>query len=195
MNFEFAEQINPKLEKLDFNEASRIVESKLKIIPSTDFHTILGKSMNIQANELAAWIDNFYKSTSKRIDIKAMYFEMIEFDINTDIWSIDGFAFDKDGGLDLNDMEWLCDVTEETMTKNEFVLTGYEDLQDAFKNIALDTDNLQNARDWCEQLVIVHFMELMRTTHLIAKQNKFTWAILPIYFTEHAYDFILQSRN
>ncbi|AMJ65876.1 hypothetical protein [Hymenobacter sp. PAMC 26628] len=195
MNFEFAEQINNELEKFHFNEASRVAESELEIIPSTDFHTILEKSMNVQAKELAAWIEKFYKSTSKSINIKAMYFEMIEFDINTDIWSIDGFAFDKDGGLDLNDMEWLCDVTEETMTKSEFVLTGYEDLQNAFENITLDTDNLQNARDWCEQLIIVHFMELMQTTHLIAKQNNFAWANIPIYFTEHAYDFIVKSEN
>jgi len=201
MNFEFAEQINSDLENLDFIKALATAESELEKIPMTDFHSILRLSLTHQADSMTTWIDNFYKSTSKRIDIKALYFEINEFDINTETWYVDGFAFSEDGGLDLDDMEWLCDVTQETMTSEEFVLKGYEKLQKAFADIEEQvendelTDEVQNARDWAEQIVIIRFMELMRSAHLNAKQKNLAWAKIPVYFTEHSYDFIIKSDN
>lgn len=36
-------------------------------------------------------------------------------------------------------------------------------------------------------------MELMVAAHLIAKNQKLNWASVPIYFTEHSYDFIVKS--
>jgi hypothetical protein len=79
------------------------------------------------------------------------------------------------------------------MTSEEFVLTGFEKIQTAFENIEIDNDNLQNSRDWCEQIIIARFMELMRTAHLKAKEKNLSWAEIPIYFTEHSYDFIIKS--
>jgi hypothetical protein len=195
MNFEFAQQINPSLENLDFLKALDIAETALNKIPSTEFHSVLGLSFINQSNNLETWIDDFYHRISKKINIKALYFEMNEFDINTDSWYIDGFSYEKDGGLDLDDMEWLCDFTRDRMTSDEFTLTGFEILQSAFENIELDNDNLQDARDWCEQVIIARFMELMRTAHLQAKEKKLAWASIPVYFTEHSYDFILKSDS
>lgn len=94
-------------------------------------------------------------------------------------------------------MEWLCDFEADSQTETEtvFAIEGLEKVQTAFETIELDTDNLQHARDWCEQIIIVRFMELMRTAHLAAKQKNFAWATIPIYFTEHSYDFIVKSEN
>ena len=201
MNFEFAKQINPNLENLNFSKALDIAETALQQIPSTDFHSIVGQSLLHQVDSLVTWIDNFYNSTLKKIEIKALYFEMNEFEINTDTWYIDGFAFSKDGGLDLDDMEWLCDVTRETMTSTEFVLTGYEELQQSFADIEEQVENdelsydLQSAMDWTEQIIITRFMELMRTGHIKAKDQNLGWATIPVYFTEHSYDFIVKSDN
>jgi len=195
MNFDFAQQINPSLKKLDFPKALAIAETELTKIPTTEFHAVLSHSFIKQADSLAIWVDNFHQAISKKMNIKALYFEMNEFDINTDTWYIDGFAYDKDGGLNLDDMEWLCDFTRDEMTTEEFVLTGFEKIQRAFESIQLDNDNLQNSRDWCEQIVISRFMELMRTAHLKAKEKNLAWATIPIYFTEHSYDFILKSDN
>jgi hypothetical protein len=195
MNFEFAQQINPSLENLEFSKALDIAETALTKIPMTEFHSVLGQSFINQADSLATWVDKFHQAISKKMNIKALYFEMNEFDINTDTWYIDGFSYDKDGGLDLDDMEWLCDFTRDKMTSEEFVLTGFEKLQTAFENIELDNDNLQNSRDWCEQIIIARFMELMRTSHLKAKEKNLAWATIPIYFTEHSYDFIIKSNN
>lgn len=197
MNFKFCEKINPSLEKLDFQNAIKIAETALRKIPDSAFHSILDKSLIDQAYEFAEWIDIFYEKASKKMEIKALYFEMNEFDINTESWYIDSFAYKQDGGLDEEDMEWLCDfeTDSEKETETVFEIEGYEKLQNAFENIELTTKNLQNARDWCEQIIIARFMELMRTTHLIAKTKNLNWANIPFYFTEHSYDFIVKSTN
>ncbi len=197
MNFGFAEQINPDLEKLDFEKAISIGETELKKLPTTDFHSIIGKTLRVQAESLAAWVDNFYKIASKKLDIKSLYFEMNEFDINTDTWYIDTFAYSQNGGLDLEDMDWLGDFEADSQSETEtvFQIEGLEKLQTAFESIELDTDYLQDSRDWCEQIIIAKFMELMRTAHLTAKQKGYSWATTPIYFTEHSYDFVVKSEN
>ena len=189
------QQINPDLEKLNFDKAINIGETELRKLPNTDFHFILEKSLVDQADDLATWTEAFYNLATKKNKVGALYFEMNEFDINTDHWYIDSFAFSNDGGLDLDDMEWLCDFDTDSQSETEtvFKLHGYEKLQDAFQNIELDKDDLQNARDWCEQIVIARFMELMTTAHKIAKTKKLNWATVPIYFTEHSYDFIVKS--
>jgi len=179
MNFDLAEQINPYLDKQEFSKAVSIAETSLKNIPTTDFHSIIGHSLTNQADGVANWINDFYRKAYKVIEPKALYFEMNEFDINTDTWYIDGFAFSEDGGLDLEDMDWLYDVSLETMTSEEYVITGYEELQEAFENVEPDTDDLQNARDWCEQLVIARFMELMNAAHSEAKKQNMDWAKAP----------------
>ena len=52
MNFEFAQQINPSLENLDFSKTLNIAESALKKIPATKFHFVLGQSFINQADSL-----------------------------------------------------------------------------------------------------------------------------------------------
>jgi hypothetical protein len=197
MNFKYAEQINADLEQLDFSNAITIAEKELKKLKETDFHFVLGKTLIDQAEELANWVEGFFVKASKKLDIKSLYFEMNEFDINTDAWYIDSFAFSQDGGLNLEDMEWLCDFEADSQTETEtiFIIEGYEKLQTAFETIELDNDNLQDSRDWCEQIIIARFMELMRKAHLTAKQKNLKWATVPIYFTEHAYDFIVRSEQ
>jgi len=195
MNFEFAEIINPDLEQLNFDKAISIAETELRNLPNSDFHYILDKSLIAQADDLATWTENFYNIATKKNKVEVLYFELNEIDINTDHWYIDSFAFSNDGGLDLDDMEWLCDFDTDSRTETEtvFKIDGYEPLQDTFENIELDTADLQNSRDWCEQIVIARFMELMATAHKIAKTKKLNWATIPIYFTEHSYDFIVKS--
>ena len=105
MNFDFAEQINPYLEKHDYTKAISIAERALKNIPTEEFNSIIDQSLVHQAGSMAIWIDGFHITVSKGIELKALYFEMNEFDINTDTWYIDGFAFGEDGGLDLEDMD------------------------------------------------------------------------------------------
>ena len=200
MNFDFAEQIISDLENLDFEKAISSAEKELNEITKTEFHDIIGKAFTNPIDNLVNWIDSFYKEISKKIEIKTMYFEMNEFDINTDVWYIDGIAYKEDGGLDLEDMEWLSDCKRDVMTTKEFVLTGYEKFQTLFETIEEKEENdewtveMQDARDWCEQIIISRFMELMKKAHETAKQRKLDWGNIAIYFTEHAYDFIVKSE-
>ena len=101
----------------------------------------------------------------------------------------------KDDGLQLDDMEWLSDGTTDTMTSKKFTLTGFEKLQNAFESMEPDSENLQQARNCSEQIIILRFMELMRTAHLKGEEKNLSWSTIPIYFTEHSYDFILISDN
>jgi len=203
MNFEFAEKINPHLEKSDFMKAIKVATTELQKLPDTDFHLILDITLIEQAEEVADWIDEFYQKASKKKKVKALYFEMNEFDINTDMWFIEGFSYSKDGGLDLEDMDWLCDYDTDTQTaiNSVFAIEQLEKLQTAFSEIEEKeendewTDELQEARDWCEQIIIAKFMELMGEAHLIAKRKQYLWATLPVYFTEHEYDFVVKSEN
>ena len=203
MNFEFAEQIIPNLEKLDFVNALKTAETELKKLDLTDFHEVLNKSLVGQADELANWIEEFYNKALDKAEVETLYFEMNEFDINTDQWYIDSFAFRKDGGLDLEDMEWLCDFDTDSQSETGtiFIIEGYEKLQNSFARIEEReenetwTNNLQNARDWCEQIILIRYMELMKMAHSLAKKRNLKWATIPIYFTEHAYDFVVKSEN
>lgn len=197
MNIDFALRINPSLEKLEFEKAIAIGESALKRIPETPFHAILDKSLLAQAAEVSEWVEEFFNSFNKNANIKALYFELNEFDINTDVWYIEAFAYTKDGGLNILDMEWLTQYerTEIGADDSLFQIDGLEQLQQAFETVELSDYALQNARDWCEQLVLARFMELMRAAHLNAAERDYEWANCPIYFTEHSYDFIVRSNN
>ncbi|MCC6723386.1 MAG: hypothetical protein IT258_02670 [Saprospiraceae bacterium] len=196
MNFEFAEKLNPLLAQLEFAKAIDLAEVELRKLPATEFQEVLGKSLVSHADSLANWIEEFFQKSSVKINVKSFYVELNEFDINTEQWYLDCFAFSEDGGLDLDDMEWLCDL--ETNAKDVlgtiFLIEGYEKLQSAFEAIETDEGNLQNAKDWCEQIIIARFMELVREAHLSAKKLNLDWASIPIYFTEHAYDFIVKSE-
>ena len=199
MNFKYAEQINSELEVLNFGKAIKIAETELEKITITEFHKIIGKSFSNSIESLVKWIDNFHTEISKKIDIKAMYFEMNEFDINTETWYIDGISYKQDGGLDLDDMEWLSECKKDVMSNKEFVLNGYENLQNSFETIDEKKENdewteeMQDARDWCEQIIISGYMEFITKAHKMAKQLKLSWGKIPLYFTEHAYDFIVKS--
>ena len=89
MNFNFAEQINPQLENFDFPAALEIAETQLKNINRSEYHAVLGRSLIDQAGDVADWIDVFYRKASEKYKLKALYFEMNEFDINTDMWYIE----------------------------------------------------------------------------------------------------------
>lgn len=203
MNFEFAQKINTDLEELDFEKALKTAETELKKLDLTDFHKVLDKSLIGQADKLATWIEDFYNKSIDKGIVETLYFEMNEFDINTEQWYIDCFAYRKDGGLDLEDMEWLCDYDTDSQTETGtiFIIEELENVQNSFATIEVReesgtwNDNLQDARDWSEQIVLIRFMELMKNAHLTAKNRNLKWAEIPIYFTEHSYDFIVKSEN
>lgn len=96
-------------------------------------------------------------------------------------------------------MDWLCRwVTDTRSTLGTiFGIEGYESLQEAFATETATetaTKEEKDARDWSEQLIIARFMELMRAAYVAARQRDAPWVDVPIYFTEHSYDFIVRSH-
>ena len=201
MNFNFAEKINPSLEDFDFDAALQIAEAALNMLPITAFHAVCGRSLVYSVPKLATWIDDFYHQAKKRCAACALYFELNEFDVNTKAWFIHGFAYEK-CELDTFDSDWLSDWATDTHVTigPDFHIFSLGDVQAAFasikglKNRGEWTVEMEDAKDWCEQIILIRFMELMRATHLYAKQNLLGWSDIPIFFTEHDYDFILKSE-
>ena len=143
MNFEFAEKINLALESLDISQALKIATLELQKIPATDFHSILKITLTKQATAVADWINKFYQSVCRKKKVEALYFEINEFDINTDMWFIHGFSYSQDVGRDIEDMDWLCDYNSDSETEINAVFEIGETrlLQKAFSEVEEKEEN------------------------------------------------------
>jgi len=202
MNFDFADLINPLLEQQDFIGAINLSETEMRKIPQTKYHEILEESIINPVSELALWIEDFYQSAKEKKSTETFYFEVNGFVINPDKWYIDGFAYEKDGGLNLIDiahMDWLCDNFD--VRQAPFVIKGLGRLQEVYfeesmlHEESMMEDALQNASDWCEQLIVVKFLQFMCKAHLLAKEKSYECACIPIYFSVHDYEIIIRSVN
>jgi hypothetical protein len=191
MNSEFAESINPYLAQGQFVQAIELAENQLATLSRSPFHKIIKRPLLHHATDLCFWINRFYSVVASNQSIEALYLELTEFDINFDVWGIDGLAYSADLGIE--DTEWLAEPS--AATEQAFILEGYEDLQRAFEESELGAAETQDAQDWCEQLIIARFMQLVQAAHHEAQNQGLPWAALPIYCTEHGYDFVIRSVN
>jgi len=189
MNFELAEELNALLTADKLTEAITLAESRLRQLEPTDFNTILNKNLTHLSPSLADYLDSFYKRVIKKIKVEALYCEMNGFTINTDLWFLDGFAYDKFGGVD--DFDWLADWEEGNSTEESFVLTGLEDLQviyeDYMRKEKWREKKQQDASDICELLVILRLQELLKETVKSGRQMKMEWVNVPVFVTAHDY--------
>jgi DNA-binding XRE family transcriptional regulator len=195
MNFELFEEVDSYLEKGKIKEAIKLCESKMQKLDNTYFHPILGQDLLHQTEGLTHWIDGFYQSVSKKIQVQALYAEMNGFDVNTDVWYVDGFAYQQAGTTE--DLEWLADWNTDTATEEPFTLTGFEPLQEAFEQYLEEEDtneNLETARDIAEVLVIVRLQELIAEVHKNAKKKGLDWQGIPLLATAHGYETIYESK-
>ena len=209
MNWEFAKRINPYLEKFDFKKALEIATTELRKLPDSEFHEILNVSIIEQAEEVADWIDEYYQIIVQKNEVQTLYFETDKNEWSTD-WCIEGFSYSKDGGLENTD--WLYSEYETESRSREgmnsiFDIEQLDKIKTAFEVSCVGeerrkqqkewTAEYRTVRDWCEQIVCIKFMELIREAHLIAKRKQYLWATIPIYFSECAYDFefVLKSEN
>jgi hypothetical protein len=191
MNFDFGKLIQPYLEQADIPAALSVSESRLRQLPASPFHAVIGQSLLHHVQGLVEWTDRFYTRISQKNAVRSLCFELNEIDIQTHSWHVDAFAYSTEG--DLNELDWLNHFAAKTMPGSEFILTGYEKLQQAFHTIDADSHTLQDARDWCEQIVIVRLMELVYAAHLEAAYQRKAWAALPVYCTANACDVVVLS--
>lgn len=100
-------------------------------------------------------------------------------------------------------MQWLGYYQLSTLDTSEpswFAIHDYELLQVAFAEVeAWDeqgkfTNDISCAYDWCEQLIITRFMQLVHSAHQQANKQGLAWAKLPVYCSEQGYNFVVCSK-
>ncbi|AYB29336.1 hypothetical protein [Chryseolinea soli] len=193
MNFDLQDELKDliSLDKLD--DAIILAERKLQAQPSTAFHSILGKNLLHLATPLADFMEDFYKSLKPTLKIKALYGEMNGFTINPDLWFLLMFAYDTYEGLD--DLDWLADY--EHYSEDAFVLTGFEDLQNAYKDYhkkkKYKDEHQRDANETCELIIILRLQELLRAAVKTGKAKGMKWVKVPVLVTAHDYDLIYKA--
>lgn len=194
MDFDLAEEAKELVESNKIDKAIELAENELRKIPITDFHKVLGRDFLSLTDDLVEFITNFYKQASNEIEVKAMYSEMNGFTINYDLWFLDLFAFTTCEGL--KDTDWLADY--EFSIDESMVLSGLEDIQaiykDYMKNKKWSDQNLENAMEVCEIIIVLRLQELFKNSIEIATQKQLEWCKIPFFATAHDYE-ILYSTN
>jgi hypothetical protein len=190
MSFEYADKVNHFLKKLDFVGALEVAEDGLCGQHQSPFHSILGRTFTNSLESFSTWIAEFIEDCPAEIEPAAIYFEMNEFDIYTDLWYISACLFSKDR-IGSSDLDWLGDFNLSTEDKI-YILTGFEDIQIAFEDFCGTEHHV--ALDWCEQIVICRFMEFVRSTHLYGAINGLRWSKTKVYFRKQENDFVLMSE-
>ena len=207
MNFELADELQELIDSQKLDEAIALAEKELRNIPTTDFHKILDRNFLHLTADLTNYIREFDKSTKEVLKKKqgfirnlfgsgkgirpaTYYCEMNGFTINNDRWFIDLFSFEN---FSLTDWNWLSDFYDSTT--NDFTITGFEDIQNVFKDVH-DNDrfeelNIDKAYEVCELLVILRLQELLKETYI---KNKYEWTNTPMFVTAHDYELIYKAN-
>ena len=203
MNFALAGKLTELLEKKELDKAIGLAESELGKVPATDFHKIIGRNLIHLKFDLKTFITNFNKTTIEVLNKKqgflksifgkkdklkpvAYYCEMNGFTINYDRWFIDLFSFEK---YNPTGWDWLSDFYDST--SKSMTITGFEDIQRVFKDVhensRLKEENINEAYEICELIVILRLQELFREAY---KQGEHEWIKIPMFVTSHDYEMI-----
>lgn len=151
-----------------------LLESDLRRIePETPFHIALGRGFDRQVEQAAGWLASVYNDGAEDFEVTALFVEMERFDINTDQWHLSGFTFNMPVGELFEDLEYNL-AEYENMCEEEFVLTGMEDLQAAFKQAsegelfaseAPEDQHALQAMGVAFDLITVRMVELLSEAH------------------------------
>ncbi|OON66906.1 hypothetical protein [Hymenobacter sp. CRA2] len=194
MNFELITEIESYLSRKQLTEAIALCETRLRALPETDFHAMLGCTMLAQTQDATAWLEALYQKVVQAQPVAVLYAELNGFAFNTDEWYADGIAYPQRGPLD--DLDWLGEWHRGMASAEPLVIHDMEALQEAFEeHFDLDDEDapLEAARDLTYMLVILRFQELMAQAHAAAKAQGLPWAALPVLATAHGHDFVYES--
>lgn len=186
ISFELQDQLAPILRSGDLAQCERIVSARLAALPVSPFHIILDLPITTDAEGLAAGFDEFFQQQGARFKIEAAYTEMNGFDINTDLWFCQPFAYRQYGGLD--DFDWLSDWQSDE--EGGFAIEGLEQLQAVYASDAFRDDRFDDACSVTSLLVVIRFQDLIRRAAAHMQGLRF-----PLLATAHDYDFICAVRR
>lgn len=186
ISFELQDQLAPILRSGDLAQCERIVSARLAALPTSPFHIILDLPITTDAEGLAAGFDEFFQQQGARFKIEAAYTEMNGFDINTDLWFCQPFAYQKYGGLD--DFDWLSDWQSDE--EGGFAIEGLEQLQAVYASDTFRDERFDDACSVTSLLVVIRFQDLIRRAAPHMQELRF-----PLLATAHDYDFIYEVRR
>jgi hypothetical protein len=135
---------------------------------------------------VAEHFDSFLCEQKARFEVGAVYTETNGFDVNTDRWYFDVFAYRTYGGH--RDYDWLSDWDSEYSL--DMTLIGLEALQTVYDSDAFRDENYRHACEICSLLVVSKFQELVRRCVPLMRELN-----VPLLATAHEYDFIAELRK
>lgn len=184
--FELQDQLLSVLRAGDLAQCERVVATRLAQLPRSPFHIILDLSITTKPLDLAAGFDEFFQQVGASFKIGAAYTEMNGFDINTDLWFCQPFAYKSYGGRD--DYDWLSDWQGET--EGIIPIKGLEALQEVYAGDAFRDEQFDDACSVTSLLVVIRFQDLIRRAASHMRELRF-----PLLATAHDYDFIYEIRR
>jgi hypothetical protein len=168
-------------------------ENGLRSLKPTPYHAVLGKSFLHEREELAEWVTEFArKADAEKVGLKALYLEMNGFTINPDEWHCNLFGYKTAG--DIWDLDWLSGWDAEQ--RERFVLTGMEDVQQAYADLFAGEDQplaVRLAEEVTDHLVTARFMQLVGAAHELAKARFTGLDGMPVLATAHDWDTVHQT--
>lgn len=181
--FEFTKVLNQSQADYELDQLITGVENRLKPLPVSGFHNIIGKDLlhltSIIRNYLEDFYDNanqfYYDSMNKGSviqsftnnfkpgPIKAIKCEMNNFTMSTDKWFMDAFSYSCPPCGESDPFDWFTHF--DFFTLESLTFTGYEELQKIYSyfnkyNIEL-YNKLELASKYCETLIILRFQEVV----------------------------------
>jgi len=173
----------------DFAAAIQLLESALAAEPPSPFESAAGLSWLKQAPAAAAWLEGVVADAPAG-QVKAIYFEMNRFEINTSAWSIDAFTYDQIG--DPASLEWLAHFSN--AGKQPFVLPPMHMLQSAFREHFEEGEGPppqgRAAAELAILLVSTRMQELMHAAVGLARAKGRLAAAVPAFSAVHDSDLV-----
>jgi hypothetical protein len=163
-----------------------VFSSRLASLAPSPFHAALDLDFTNDPVSVASHFDQFIASQSARFAIRAIYSETNSFDINTDRWYCDLFAYTSYGGHE--DFGWLSDWQSEDSAP--LTLTGMERLQAVYASEAFGDQAYDDACDTASMIVVSRFQRLIQRASWHMQRLDF-----PLLSTSHDFDFIAEVAS
>jgi hypothetical protein len=182
--------IRPWVKAGELERAIARCEHDLSQLPRTDYHAALGRSWLSQTEELARWLMKFSRAAAKAMPVGALYCEMNRFEVNTDAWYLDAFAYDFFG--DTEDLGWLVGWKKSSSDKGCFLLRGMDDLQALFARDAGDEspEAVPPAADVAILLLTLRMQEVVHAAAREARQSGALPEDVPVLAAAHESDLV-----
>lgn len=171
-------------------EAIVMAEEQLKLIPTTEFHDIIGKDLLHHVPTLVRYISDFYAVADEELDVTSIYASMNAFTMEFKNWYIELFAFEE--YLNTDNKDWEEDY--EFVSEHKMRIKGFESLQEIFERFMEEElhrdQHYFEASEWTEYLVIMRLQELFLKAKLVAEEQNLPWETVSIIVGAQDYDLL-----